>query len=62
MKRQPKKARSTENKKHLLSLSIQRAGELFCCIALANPAEVMIMDGYSSDGVDVRDNALKIYT
>ena len=33
-----------ENKKRLLSISIQKDGENFCCIALTNPTEVVITD------------------
>jgi hypothetical protein len=50
-----------KNNKRFLSLSIQREGDLICCIALTNPSEVIIMDGYSDDGVDVRDCALKVF-
>ncbi len=35
------------NHKRLLSLSIQKDGENFCCIALTNPTEVVIT---SEDG------------
>ncbi len=38
-----------------------RDGDLFCCIALTNPSEVIIVDGYSENGVDVREYALKTY-
>ena len=51
-----------KNKKRLLSASIQRDKELFCCIAVTNPSEVIIKDGGSSgDGVDVTNSALKVY-
>lgn len=36
-----------ENKKRLLSISIQKDGDNFCCIALTNPTEVVIT---SEDG------------
>lgn len=36
-----------ENSKRLLSVSIEKEGESFCCIALTNPSEVVIT---SSDG------------
>jgi len=32
-----------KNKKRLLSVSIQKDGNLFCCIALSNPSEVVIV-------------------
>jgi hypothetical protein len=32
----------SENRKRLLSVSIQRDGDLFCCVALTNPTEVVI--------------------
>ena len=34
-----------ENKIRLLSTSIQKEGNKFCCIALTNPSEVVIVDG-----------------
>jgi len=34
-----------EHKRRLLSTSILRDGDLFCCIALSNPSEVVIVDG-----------------
>lgn len=51
-----------ENDKRLLSLSIERDGGKFCCIALTNPSEMIIVDGYRSGGVDVTDKALKVYS
>jgi hypothetical protein len=50
-----------ESKKRLLSINVERDGDSFCCIALTNPTEVIIMDGYSEDGVSVADNALKVH-
>lgn len=32
------------NQKRFLSVNIQKEGELFCCIALTNPMEVVICD------------------
>jgi hypothetical protein len=38
-----------ENKKRLLSVSIQKDEDKYCCIALTNPSEVVIVArGYSS--------------
>jgi hypothetical protein len=51
----------TENQLRLLSLSISKDRNKFGCIALINPTEVIIKDGWSSGGVDVRNNALKVY-
>lgn len=50
------------NEKRLLSISIQQDGGNFCCIALTNPTEVIIKDGYFSGGVNVSDHALKVYS
>lgn len=36
------------NRKRFQSVSIQRDGDQFCCIALTNPSEVVIVSG--SDG------------
>jgi hypothetical protein len=49
-----------DNRKRLLSLNVQRDGERFCCVALTNPTEVIIMDGSSSYGVDVTGKALRV--
>jgi hypothetical protein len=42
-----------ENKKRLLSLSIHKDGDKFCCIALTNPTEVVITDKNSYNYVNV---------
>jgi len=49
------------HRKRFASLNVQRDGDLFCCIAVTNPSEVIIVDGGFS-GVDVRNNALKTYS
>jgi len=49
-----------ENDKRLLSLSIEKDGGKFCCIALTNPTEVIIMDGSRSGGVGVLQYALSV--
>jgi hypothetical protein len=36
------------NHKRLLSVSIQQDGGRFCCIALTNPTEVVIVDTYTN--------------
>ena len=48
-----------EKSKRLLSLSIEKDGNKFCCIALTNPSEVIIMDGTMSHGVSVRYGILR---
>lgn len=42
-----------ENQKRLLSLNIQNSDGKFCCIALTNPTEVIIVDGSSYGGAEV---------
>ena len=42
-----------ENEKRLLSVSIEKDGDKFCCVALTNPTEVIIMNGASSGGAEV---------
>ena len=50
-----------ENEKRLLSLSIEKDESRFCCIALTNPTEVVIKDGYEyGSGVAVKYGALKV--
>ena len=51
-----------KNRKRLQSVNVERDGDLFCCIALTNPTEVIIVDGYSEGGVDVSSHALKTYS
>ena len=36
-----------ESNKRFLSISIEKDGGKFCCIALTNPTEVVITDGFS---------------
>lgn len=43
----------SENRKRFISLNVERDGGMFCCIALTNPSEVIIVDGTSSGGVTV---------
>ncbi len=42
----------------LLSLSVEKDGDNFCCIALTNPTEVIIMDGYMYGGARVNTGML----
>jgi hypothetical protein len=51
-----------KHRKRFASLNVQRDGERFCCIAVTNPTEVIIMDGERAGGVDVRGNALKVWS
>jgi len=37
-----------ENNKRLLSTNIQKDGDKFCCIALTNPSEVLVLNGYGA--------------
>jgi hypothetical protein len=47
------------NRKRLQSVSVQRDGGKFCCIALTNPTEVIITDGTDSATVS-RDGSLHV--
>jgi|GEM_PF-2368720 len=54
-----------EHRKRFASLHVERDGGNFCCIAMTNPAEVMIVDGYMCDGdsgARVTDHALHVST
>lgn len=51
-----------ENSKRLLSLNVERDGGTFCGIVLSNPIEVIIMDGYIENGVQVQSSALKVWS
>jgi hypothetical protein len=51
-----------EHRTRFLSLNVERDGDGFCCIALTNPMEIIIVDGVSFGGVDVLSNALKVYS
>ena len=48
-----------ENEKRFLSMSVNKDGETYCCIALTNPSEVLIVDGnYLSDKAHVKNGRL----
>ncbi|UYN91507.1 MAG: hypothetical protein KIT70_09115 [Anaerolineales bacterium] len=51
-----------QEKKRFLSLSIQKDHEVFSCIALTNPTEMIIVDGSAYEGakVDRYTNALRV--
>ena len=46
------------NRKRLQSVSVQPDGNGFACIALSNPTEVIIVNGYGKGGALVADNSL----
>ncbi len=46
------------NRKRLQSVSVQPDGDGFACIALSNPTEVIIVNGYGKGGVAVGGNTL----
>ena len=41
------------HRKRLLSVSIQRDGDLLCCIALTNPTEVVITNAQGTEYVGI---------
>ena len=50
-----------ENKQRLLSLNVERDGDVLCCIALTNPSEVIIVDGSDvENGVQVYYRQLRV--
>lgn len=49
-----------ENQKRFLSMSIEKDADTFCCIALTNPSEVVIVNGSSSRQASVSRNG-KLY-
>ena len=42
-----------ENEKRFLSMSVNKDGETYCCIALTNPSEVVIVSGSDSTYSDL---------
>ena len=44
------------NKKRLLSLNVQKDENLFCCIALTNPTEVVITSADGSNQIKIHKN------
>ena len=44
-----------DNKKRFLSMSVNKDGDSFSCIALTNPSEVIIVDGSDSGGAAVHN-------
>jgi hypothetical protein len=49
-----------KTRKRLHSVNIQKDGEMFCCIALTNPTEVIITDFSGSQAFVTRDHALQV--
>ena len=50
------------HRKRLQSVSVQPDGDAFACIALSNPTEVIIVDGYGKGGVAVAHNVLHAHS
>ena len=50
------------HRKRLQSVSIQPDGDSFAAIALSNPTEVIIVNGYGNGGVSVGNNSLAVLT
>ncbi len=44
-----------EKQKRLQSLCVEKDGDIFCCIALTNPSEVVITDSNGHSHADVAD-------
>ncbi|QTA84818.1 hypothetical protein [Desulfonema magnum] len=49
-----------ENRKRFLSTSIQKDGDKFCCIALTNPSEVVVVCGKFEHQAFVTDGCLSV--
>lgn len=47
-----------QHRKRLNSLNVQKDGNLFCCIAVTNPTEVVIVAGVGDDVAYVFDGRL----
>ena len=45
-----------KNRKRLLSITINKDGKDYCCIALTNPTEVVIVDGPGISQVTVTES------
>jgi hypothetical protein len=48
------------HRRRLLSTDVHRDGELFCCIALTNPSEVLIVCGNNLDQAYVSGGCLSV--
>jgi hypothetical protein len=51
-----------ENEKRFLSLGIEKDRGRFCCIALTNPTEVIICNGYGGSQANVSNGNLDVKT
>jgi len=51
-----------QNRKRFLSMGIQKESEKFCCIALTNPSEVVIVCGEGKEQAHVVRYALQVST
>lgn len=51
----------TRNCKRMLSLEIKKDGDMFCCIGLTNPSEVIICSGSGGFKATVTNGALKTH-
>ena len=51
-----------ENHKRFLSTDIQKDGDMFCCIALTNPGEVVITNPEGNEHAWVQYGRLKVDT
>ncbi len=49
-----------DNNQRFHSLHVEHDAGSYCCIALTNPTEVIIKDGYFSGGVNVSNNKLSV--
>ena len=43
-----------DNEKRYLSMSVEKDGDLFCCMALTNPSEVLVVNYYEDLQVPVQ--------
>ena len=50
------------NQKRLMSTSILKDGNMFCCVALSNPSEVIICHGGIHDKATVSNGRLSVDT
>ena len=51
-----------ENEKRFLSMSVNKDGESYCCIALTNPSEVIICSSYDDKEASVIEGRLLTYS
>jgi len=49
-----------ENNERFLSISIENDNDTLCCIALLNPTEVIIKNGFGSGGAYVKNGDLSV--